>query len=90
LELQAITVNRQGVTQAWFSTDGRGTVQKVPAGESIPNHLHEVFVAQIESDRVLVKFNDSEHWIRLGQSVGQVVAPEGQERPDGSDPEVLN
>jgi hypothetical protein len=52
--------------------------------------LHEVFVAQIESDRVLVKFNDSEHWIRLGQSVGQVVAPEGQERPDGSDPEVLN
>jgi hypothetical protein len=90
LELKAITVNRQGVTQAWFSTDGRGNVQKVPAGESIPNHLHEVFVAQIESDRVLVKFNDSEHWIRLGQSVGQVVAPEGQERPDGSDPEALN
>jgi hypothetical protein len=90
LELKAITVNRQGVTQAWFSTDGRGTVQKVPAGESIPNHLHEVFVAQIESDRVLVKFNDSEHWIRLGQSVGQVVAPEAQERPDGSAPEALN
>jgi hypothetical protein len=90
LELKAITVNRQGVTQAWFSTDGRGTVQKVPAGESIPNPLHEVFVAQIESDRVLVKFNDSEHWIRLGQSVGQIVAPQGQDRPESSEPKSLN
>lgn len=90
LELKAITVNRQGVTQAWFSTDGRGTVQKVLAGQSIPNPLHEVFVAQIESDRVLVKFNDSEHWIRLGQSVGQIVAPQGQDRPESSEPKSLN
>lgn len=77
LELKAITVNRQGVTEAWFSTGGRGRIEKVPAGQSIPNHLHDVFVSQIESDRVLVRLTESEHWIRLGQSVGQVVAPEG-------------
>jgi hypothetical protein len=76
LELKAITVNRQGVTEAWFSTSARGRVEKVPAGQSIPNHLHDVFVAQIESDRVLVRLTDSEYWVRLGQSVGQVVAPE--------------
>lgn len=76
LELKAITVNRQGVTEAWFSTGARGRVEKVPAGQSIPNHLHDVFVAQIESDRVLIRLTDSEHWVRMGQSVGQVVAPE--------------
>lgn len=76
LELKAITVNREGITQAWFATDGRGRIEKVPAGQSIPNHLHDVFVAEIESDRVLVRLSDSEYWIRLGQSVGQVVAPE--------------
>jgi hypothetical protein len=85
LELKAITVNRQGVTQAWFSTDGRGTIEKVSEGSSIPNHLHDVFVAQIESDRVLVRLSEGEHWIHLGQSVGQVVAPADAERSSGNE-----
>lgn len=80
LELKAITVNREGVTQAWFATDGRGTIERVPSGQSIPNHLHDVFVVQIETDRVLVRLSDSEHWIRLGQSVGQVVDPQEQQK----------
>lgn len=78
LELKAITANREGITQAWFATDGRGRIEKVPAGQSIPNHLHDVFVVQIESDRVLVRLAESEYWIRLGQSVGEVVAPQEQ------------
>jgi hypothetical protein len=76
LELKAITVNREGITQAWFAMDARGTIQKVPAGVSIPSNLHDVFVVQIESDRVLVRLAETEHWIRLGQSVGQVVSPQ--------------
>lgn len=79
LELKAITVNREGVTQAWFATDGRGRIEKVPEGQSIPNHLHDVFVAQIQPDRVLVRLSESEYWIRLGQSVGQVVAPQADQ-----------
>ena len=78
LELKAITVNREGVTQAWFATDGRGRIEKVPAGQSIPNHLHDVYISQIESDRVLVRLSESEYWIRLGQTVGQVVAPQAE------------
>lgn len=87
LELKAITVNREGVTQAWFATDGRGGIEKVPEGQSIPNHLHDVFVADIESDRVLVRLSESEYWIRLGQSVGQVVAPQSDQAGNTIDQE---
>jgi hypothetical protein len=87
LELKAITVNREGVTQAWFATDGRGRIEKVPEGQSIPNHLHDVFVADIESDRVLVRLSESEYWIRLGQSVGQVVAPQSDQAGNTIDQE---
>lgn len=89
LELKAITVNREGVTQAWFATDGRGGIEKVPEGQSIPNHLHDVFVADIESDRVLVRLSESEYWIRLGQSVGQVVAPQSDQAGNTIDQEGL-
>ena len=75
MELKAITVNRQGATQAWFSTSARGKIEKVEAGKLIPSPLHEIFVATIESDRVLIRFNDSEHWIKLGESIGEVVEP---------------
>ena len=87
LELKAITVNREGVTQAWFATDGRGGIEKVPEGQSIPNHLHDVFVADIESDRVLVRLSEREYWIRLGQSVGQVVAPQSDQAGNTIDQE---
>jgi len=85
LELKAITVNREGITQAWFAMDTRGTIKKVPAGESIPSNLHDVFVVQIESDRVLVRLAETEHWIRLGQSVGQVVSPQARQEQQSVD-----
>jgi hypothetical protein len=75
MELKAITVNRQGATQAWFSTNAKGRIEKVESGKSIPSPLHEIFVATIETDRVLIRYNDSEHWIKLGESIGEVVEP---------------
>jgi hypothetical protein len=55
----------------------------------IPNALHEIQVVQIETDRVLIRLNDSEHWIRLGESIGQVVQPESEKEETlrSSDPD---
>jgi hypothetical protein len=89
MELKAITVNRKGDTQAWFAADARGRIEKVTAGKMIPNALHEIQVVQIETDRVLIRLNDSEHWIRLGESIGQVVQPESEKEETlrSSDPD---
>lgn len=84
MELKAITVNRQGATQAWFSTNARGRIEKVEAGKLIPSPLHDIMVATIDTDRVLIRYNDSEHWIKLGESIGEVVEP--AKANDTSDP----
>lgn len=77
MAFKAITVNRAGITEAWFTTDNRGTIAKVPAGKNIPVALHDVSVVEILNDRALVQLNDDSYWVRLGQTIGQAVDPAG-------------
>ncbi len=78
VELRAITTNRDGITEAWFAADARGTISKVPAGSNLPLALHDIAVVEILSDRVLVNVNEDPHWIRMGESIGEAVATKSQ------------
>ncbi|MFG0262775.1 MAG: hypothetical protein ACF788_10335 [Novipirellula sp. JB048] len=74
IELKAITFDRQGTAQAWFRIDGRGTTRTVSLGQQVPVALHDISVAEIQANKVLVHVNQQPHWISLGQSIGQVCA----------------
>ncbi len=74
VELKAITSNREGVAQAWFRIDSRGTTRTILAGEQVPVSLHDIAVVEVLGNRVLVRVNEETHWIKLGQSVGEVVS----------------
>ena len=72
VELKAITSNRDGIAQAWFRIDTRGTTKTIAAGNQIPVALHDIVVIEVLKNRVLVRVNEELHWIKLGQSIGEV------------------
>jgi hypothetical protein len=74
VQLRAITTNREGVIEAWFAADARGSIKKVPAGSNIPLALHDITVVEILRDRVLVNVNQEPQWIHMGESVGNAIA----------------
>lgn len=82
VELKAITSNRDGIAQAWFRVDGRGTTKTISAGNQIPVALHDIVVVEVLTNKVLVRINEESLWIKLGQSIGQVCSTK-QERPPG-------
>jgi len=75
VSLKAITVNRKGESEAWFTVDNKGTVAKIQAGGNLPVALHEIKVLALETDRAQVNVNQDVHWIKLGESIGKVTAP---------------
>ncbi|MFN7874446.1 MAG: hypothetical protein ACK5PB_03965 [Pirellula sp.] len=75
VSLKAITVNRRGESEAWFTVDNKGTVAKIQAGNNVPVALHEITVVALETDRAQINVNQDLHWIKLGESVGKVTAP---------------
>ena len=75
VSLKAITVNRRGESEAWFTVDNKGTVAKIQAGSNVPVALHEITVVALETDRAQINVNQDVHWIKLGESVGKVTAP---------------
>jgi hypothetical protein len=75
VSLKAITVNRKGETEAWFAVDSKGTIAKIQQGSNLPVALHEIKVVALETDRAQINVNQDLHWIRLGESVGNVTAP---------------
>ncbi len=80
IELKAITQNRQGRSEAWFRIDGRGTTKTVAAGAQVPVALHDISVVEVLPDKVLLNVNQDIHWIKLGQTVGEVCSP-GDSKP---------
>jgi hypothetical protein len=82
VQLRAITTNRDGIIEAWFAADARGSIKKVPAGHNIPLALHDIMVVEILRDKVLVNVNDEPQWIHMGESIGEAVT-----RSDGKAPE---
>lgn len=75
VSLKAITVNRKGESEAWFTVDSKGTVAKIQAGSNVPVALHEITIVTLETDRAQINVNQDLHWIKLGESVGKVTAP---------------
>lgn len=75
IRLKAITVNRFGKAEAWFTVDRIGTVKTISAGNQIPVALHDIAVIEVLADKVLVRVNQDPHWITLGQSIGDVCSP---------------
>ncbi len=74
VELKAITSNREGVAQAWFRIDSRGTTKTIVPGAQVPVSLHDISVVEVLANKVLVRVNEETYWIKLGQSVGEVVS----------------
>jgi hypothetical protein len=74
VQLRAITTNREGVIEAWFAADARGSIKKVPAGSNIPLALHDISVVEILRDKVLVNVNQEPQWIQMGESIGDAMA----------------
>ena len=75
IELKAITSNREGIAQAWFRIDGRGTTKAIAAGNQIPVSLHDILVVEVLTNKVQVRINEDSYWIKLGQSIGEVSSP---------------
>jgi hypothetical protein len=75
VSLKAITVNRKGESEAWFTVDNKGTTAKIQAGNNVPVALHEITVVALETDRAQINVNQDLFWIKLGESVGKVTAP---------------
>ena len=78
IELKAITFNRYGKAEAWFTVDRVGTIRTIAAGNQIPVALHDIAVVEVLADRVLVRVNQDPHWITLGQSIGEVCSPSAE------------
>lgn len=78
IELKAITFNRYGKAEAWFTVDRVGTIRTIAVGNQIPVALHDIAVVEVLADRVLVRVNQDPHWIRLGQSIGEVCSPSAE------------
>ena len=75
IQLKAITFNRDGVAEAWFTVDRVGTIKTITAGDHIPIVLHDIAVVEVLADKVLVRVNQDPHWINLGQSIGEACTP---------------
>ncbi len=82
VQLKAITFNREGVGEAWFTVDGRGTTKTVALGQQVPVALHDIALVDIQADRVLINVNSDPHWLSLGQSLGQVCAQDTTDRQE--------
>jgi len=80
IELKAITSNRDGIAQAWFRIDARGTMKTVTAGNQLPVALHDIAVLEVLNNKVLVRVNEEAYWIQLGQSIGEVCSPKQGEK----------
>lgn len=88
VQLRAITTNREGIAEAWFTADARGSIKKVPAGSNIPLALHDILVVEILRDKVLVNVNDEPQWIRMGESIGEAINRTVESAVESTKPEI--
>lgn len=76
IKLKAITSDKSGRQQAWFSLPSSGPSVAVAIDEQLPVPLHEITVAEILAGKVLVTVNANPLWLELGQSIGDVLTPQ--------------
>jgi hypothetical protein len=76
VELKAITFDRLGIPEAWFQLDSRGSMHSTKQAGQLPLALHDIAIVEIQPDKVLIEVNKEPHWIRLGQTIGEICNPE--------------
>ena len=77
IRLQAITFNRRGDAEAWFSTGDNKSAQIITLGESLKVPLHEVTLVGVMDEAAKVRVNGMEILLPIGKSVGQILDPMG-------------
>jgi hypothetical protein len=75
IKLKAITSDKAGRQQAWFSLPANRHSVAVGVDENLPLPLHEITVIEILPGRVLVRVNANPLWLDMGQSIGSVLMP---------------
>ena len=75
IHLKAITSDKLGRQQAWFSLPATSRSVAVFTNEKLPVPLHEITVVEILPGKVMVNVNATPVWLELGQSIGRVLAP---------------
>lgn len=75
IRLQAITVDKQGRMEAWLAAGSPASTQILARGESLDLAVHQVTVEEIQSDKVRLNINQSQHWIAIGQYLRDVLEP---------------
>ncbi|KLU05744.1 hypothetical protein RISK_002376 [Rhodopirellula islandica] len=73
VRLNAITQNRGGQSEGWFSVGSPPRTQIIGQDESLDLPLHTVQVKSFEEDRVALSVNEFDCWLSLGQSLGDVL-----------------
>lgn len=77
IRLGAITQDRKGALQAWFAVGSPAETQIVGSGETLDLPLHSVEVQRIEADRVEIAVDELSISLKLGQTLGDVLQPNG-------------
>ncbi len=90
VRLRAITRNRDGTQEAWFAVGSPPETQTVAVGQSLELPLHSVEVEQVEAERVEIHVNGLPVWVELGQTLGQVLDPNGTIERDKRDTEFTD
>lgn len=81
IQLKAITYDRSGQAEAWFATDANGPAQAFRNQQKLPVALHDISIAEVQQDQVLVHVNGDPYWIGLGQSLGDVCQSKEDTQP---------
>ncbi len=76
IRLHAITFDREGAAEAWFATKPNESPHILKVGASIPIALHDVRILSVEPEKAKLWVNDSEYWVAIGQTLGEVCNPE--------------
>ncbi|MBX3422651.1 MAG: hypothetical protein KF752_13945 [Pirellulaceae bacterium] len=74
VQLKAITTDRNGQSQVWFSIDASGQTEVLNARQRLPLALHDIEVTEIHQDHALIQVNRQPIKISLGQSVAEALS----------------
>lgn len=82
IRVKAITVNREGIIEAWMTLDARQSTRVFANGSQLPVPLHDLRIDDIQADRVLISVNQLPVWVPIGKSIGEILQSlENKESP---------
>ena len=77
VRLRAITRNRNGEREAWFAVGTPAATQIVRGGGRLELPLYEIAIDGLDAGGASIRVNDLPLRVELGQTIGQVLDPDG-------------